>query len=82
MHDVSDPRFLIGVFVFVLAVIIVVSAILDSRWSKEALLRDYFGPGYERDLLEHSSLSETEDWLSDRASQSLIVPRYQITPSK
>jgi hypothetical protein len=82
MHYLSDSRLLTGALVFILAIIIAVRAFLDSRRSKQALLRDYFGPEYERDLLEHSSLSETEDWLADGASRSFIDPLFQKTPSK
>lgn len=64
MHRFSDLQILIGAFV-VLA-IVVVSGFLNNRRARAARARDYFGPEYNRDLLAHSSLSETEDWAADR----------------
>jgi hypothetical protein len=66
MLHLSDVQLLIGAFVLILAIVIAVSAFLDSRREKVARVRDYFGPEYDRDLLHHSSLSETEDWAADR----------------
>jgi hypothetical protein len=82
MHYLSDFRFLTGAFTLILAAINAFSVFRNSRRSEEALLVDYFGPGYERDLLEQSSLSETEDWQADRPSRGLIDLPFQSTPSK
>ena len=57
---------LIGAFVLILAIVIAVSAFLESRRKKPAPFRDYFGPEYDRDLLQQGAFSETEDWLADR----------------
>jgi hypothetical protein len=57
---------LIGAFVVILAIVIAVSAFLESRRKKPAPFRDYFGPEYDRDLLQQGAFSETEDWLADR----------------
>jgi hypothetical protein len=56
---------LIGAFLVILAIVIGVSAFLDGRRGKPAPFRDYFGPEYDRDLLQQSAFSETEDWLAD-----------------
>lgn len=66
MHHLSDAQLLIDAFVLILAIVIAVSAFLDNRRAKVTRARDYFGPEYDRDLLQHSSLSETEDWVADR----------------
>ena len=57
---------LVGAFFVILALVIAASAFLDSRRRKPAPFRDYFGPEYDRDLLQQSAFSETEDWLADR----------------
>ena len=57
---------LIGASVVILAIVIAVSAFLVSRREKPAPFCDYFGPEYDRDLLQQSAFSETEDWLADR----------------
>lgn len=66
MHHLSNSQLLIGAFVLILATVVAVSAFLDNRREKVAQVRDYFGPEYNLDLLQHSSLSETEDWVADR----------------
>jgi len=69
MHHLSAFQLLIGGFVLILATVIAASVFLDNRRAKVARVRDYFGPEYNRDLLLHSSLSETEDWMADRNSR-------------
>ena len=66
MHHLSDVQLLIGAFVLIGATVIAASAFLDNRRARAARARDYFGPEYNRELLLHSSLSETEDWVADR----------------
>ena len=62
----SDFQLLIGAFVLVLGIVIAVRALHGNRRARAARTRDYFGPEYNRDLLLHSSLSESEDWVADR----------------
>ena len=49
-------------FVLILGVSLAVREFLANRKRKSAPFLDYFGPEYERDLLQQSALSETQSW--------------------
>ncbi len=69
MFQLSIFPFLAGVFVLVLAIVLAARAFHARQREKNAPFRDYFGSDYERELLQHSSLSESEDWRSDRPTR-------------
>jgi hypothetical protein len=66
MFHLSNAILLVGAFVLILGVGLVVRAFLGNRRGDSAPFRDYFGPEYDRDLLQQSTFSETEDWQADR----------------
>ena len=66
MLTLTTVLFLAGAFVLILCVGLAVRAFLGNRRAKWTPFRDYFGPEYDRDLLQQSAFSETEDWLADR----------------
>jgi hypothetical protein len=66
MFHLTNGMLLFVVLVLILGVGVAARAFLGYRRGKSAPFRDYFGPEYDRDLLQQSSLSETEDWLADR----------------
>jgi hypothetical protein len=71
MYHITDVQLLAGVFAVLLwLALLAAKAVLDSRKEKSAPFRNYFGSGYERELLRHSDLSESEDWRADRESRS------------
>jgi hypothetical protein len=69
MLHVVIATLLVGAFILVFFVVLAVRAILEDRRENAAPFRDYFGPAYDRDLLQQSSLSETEEWLADRPAR-------------
>jgi hypothetical protein len=69
MYHFTDAQLLLTVLALALAVILVARSILGDRKEKSAPFRNYFGPGYQRELLRHSELSESEDWQADRESR-------------
>ena len=69
MHPVIYGQLLVGALVLLLAVVLVARAVVGDRRHKATPFRNYFGPGYERELLRHSDLSESEDWRADRQSR-------------
>jgi len=70
MFYVTSALLLVGVFTLIAGVVRSVTAILERRREEAAPFRDYFGSEYDRDLLQLSSSSETEDWSADR------LPRF------
>lgn len=65
MFNLTDAMLLAGALALILGVIAVIRAFNRDRNRNAAPFRDYFGPGYDRDLLQQSAFSETEDWLAD-----------------
>jgi hypothetical protein len=70
MYHLTNAQLLVGILALLLAAVLVVRAILADRKEKSAPFRNYFGSGYQRELLRHSDLSESEDWRADRQSRS------------
>ena len=69
MYHFTDVHLLVGVFaVLLFLALLAVKAVMDARREKSAPFRNYFGSGYQRELLRHSDLSESEDWRADRDS--------------
>lgn len=68
MHHVLDAQ-LIGAFFVILALVVAAGAFFDRRRKRPAPFRDYFGSEYDRDLLQQSLFSETEDWRADRPAR-------------
>ncbi len=69
MHYLTNILLLVGIFVLIFGIAMVVRALFKFRRKRSVPFRDYFGPEYNRDLLRHSALSETEDWRVDRRSR-------------
>jgi hypothetical protein len=74
MYQLTIPQLLIGALVFIFCIVAGVRAALEYRRENVAAFWNYFGPEYERDILQHSALSETEDWLADLPSR--FAPFY------
>jgi len=72
MDYVTKALLFTGAVILIVCIILALRAIHLLRKEQAAPFRDYFGPGYDRDLLEHSELSETDDWRADR--------RHSFTP--
>jgi hypothetical protein len=66
MYHFNNAELLVVVLALLLATILAVRAVVGDRKEKSAPFRNYFGPGYQRELLRHSDLSESEDWRADR----------------
>jgi hypothetical protein len=69
MVQLTIPQVLMGALVLILCIVAGVRAALEYRRENAALCCDYFGPEYERDILQHSIFSESEDWRADRPSR-------------
>jgi hypothetical protein len=68
MDHITNAPYLVGGFIFIVGIVLALRAMLKHHMQKAAPFRDYFGANYDRELLEHSSSSETEDWRADRHS--------------
>jgi len=68
MYQLTIAQVLIGALVLILCIVAGVRAALEYRRKNAAPFCNYFGPEYERDILQHSVFSESEDWLADRPS--------------
>jgi len=55
----------IGALILTVCVVLALRAIFRLHRENAAPFRGYFGPEYERDLLEQSALSESEEWRAD-----------------
>lgn len=66
MPYLGNAVLLVGAFILIVGVVLGVREFLERRRVQAESFRDYFGPDYDRDLLQQSVLSETEDWLADR----------------
>jgi hypothetical protein len=69
MYHLTNPQLLLAILALVLAVILATRSILGDRREKHAPFRNYFGAGYQRELLRHSELSESENWRADQESR-------------
>jgi hypothetical protein len=56
---------LIGALILTVCIAVALRAIFRLHRENAAPFRGYFGPEYDRDLLEQSALSETEEWRAD-----------------
>lgn len=66
MFNLTDGMLLACALALILGVIPAIRAFIENRNRNAAPFRDHFGPEYDRDLLQQSALSETEDWQADR----------------
>jgi hypothetical protein len=69
MTDITDAILLASALVLILGAIPAIRVLLGDRNRNAASSRDYFGPEYDRDLLQQSTFSETEEWLADDDSR-------------
>jgi len=65
MDHITMAQLFAGAFILVVFIILALKAFQKHRRQKAAAFRYYFGPEYDRDLLEQSALSETEEWRAD-----------------
>jgi hypothetical protein len=65
MIEFINAILLASALALVLGVIPAIRKLLEDRNGKAAPILDYFGPEYDRDLLQHSTLGETEECLAD-----------------
>jgi hypothetical protein len=75
MIDFADAILLISALVLILGVIPAIRGLLGDHDGNAASFRDYFGPEYDRDLLQQSKLSETDEWLADDDSR---LPSFRL----
>jgi hypothetical protein len=66
MYYLTYALLLACAFLLIAGAASVIRAFLDNRSEEAAPFRDYFGSAYDRELLQLSSSSETEDWSADR----------------
>jgi hypothetical protein len=57
---------LVGALVFIFGTVMAVKAYLKNRGEEMAPFRDYFGPAYDRDLLQQSSWCDDESLYNRR----------------
>lgn len=69
MDHITKAQLLVGAFILIVCVILALRAILRHHRGETAPFRGYFGPEYDRDLLEHSALSESDEWRADCRSR-------------
>ena len=69
MFHLPNVILFVGAFVLFLGVGLAVRAFLANLRERSAPFRDYFGPEYERDLLQQSAFSETQNWQEDGDSR-------------
>jgi len=62
MDFTINALLLTGAMILIVCIVLALRAIHKLHKEHTAPFRDYFGPEYDRDLLEHSALSETEEW--------------------
>jgi len=65
MDHITKAQLFTGAFILIVCIVLALRAFLKHRRGEAAPFRDYFGPEYDRDLLEHSALSESEEWRAD-----------------
>ncbi|MGA2168545.1 MAG: hypothetical protein ABSG62_10055 [Terracidiphilus sp.] len=70
MHHLTNALLLVATLALLLfCIVLALRAFLANRREEAAPFRNYFGPEYDRDLLQQSSWSETEDGMTDRPSR-------------
>ena len=69
MIEFTDAILLAIGLALVLGVIPAIRRLLEANNGYAAPFHDYFGPEYDRDLLQQSMFSETEEWLADDDSR-------------
>jgi hypothetical protein len=66
MPHLTNYLLIVGALVLIFSIVMAVRAYLENRREEAAPFRNYFGSEYDRELLQRSSFSETEDWPADR----------------
>jgi len=69
MPHITYGLLLFGAFVLIFGIAIAVDALVDKDRKEEPPFRNYFGAEYDRDMLQHSSASESEAWQADLDSR-------------
>ena len=64
MFDSINEMVLVGACILVLVVLASI-AFYFSRRSESAYSSDYFGPEYDRELLQQSDMGDNESWQAD-----------------
>ena len=75
MFNLLDAILLGGGLAVIVAVIPAVRRSIRDHNRNAAMFRDYFGPEYDRDLLQQSAFGETEEWLADHDSR---LPSFRL----
>jgi len=65
MDHITKSQLVIGALILIVCFVLALRALLRHLREEAAPFRNYFGPNYDRDLLEHSALSESEDWRTE-----------------
>jgi hypothetical protein len=65
MDILTKILLLIGALVLIVCIAAALRAIFRLHREETAPFLGYFGPEYERDLLEQSALSESEEWRAE-----------------
>jgi hypothetical protein len=65
MDILTKILLLMGTLILIVCIAVALRAIFRLRRENAAPFRGYFGPEYDRDLLEQSALSESEEWQAD-----------------
>jgi hypothetical protein len=61
MSHLAIVLLVVGAFALIPGTVMAVRAYLENRGEKMAPFRNYFGPGYDRDLLRQSSWCDNEN---------------------
>jgi hypothetical protein len=69
MINATFSLLLIGAPVLLLGIALAFRRSMQNRRENAAPFRGYFALGGDRELLQHSDLSETEDWRADLQSR-------------
>jgi len=65
MDHITKTQLLAGAFILIVGIVLALRALLRYLRRDSAPFRDYFGPEYDSDMLQHSALSESEEWQTD-----------------
>jgi hypothetical protein len=65
MDHITKAQLFVGVIILIVCIVLALRALLRHLREQAAPFRDYFGSDYDRDLLQHSALSESEEWRTD-----------------
>jgi hypothetical protein len=74
MFHVMIALLLVEALVFAFVTVMAVRAYIRHRAEEVAPFRDYFGPGYRRDLLRQSSWSDDENLYVLRTRYAVNIP--------